>query len=374
MRQERLHSWFLEGYFHDADVLTRVPIDRLPFNIGRRDGMPLIKSAAQSSGLSRDHADILAAEDDQLVVRDNNSTNGTFVNRVQIKAEQKIQHGDIIHFADVEARLIFDQVAGHPSGTGLTAALSSAEIKDLPGKLPVGTRLFQELIERKLIAPEFQPIVRSDGSPFAHELLGRGCHPGLENNTPGALFYLAESLQLAAELSEIMRDVGIEAGLAQNSREKLFMNIHAAELQDMGRFVESLDGLKERHPNANLVLEMHEKAVTDLDTMGHLKGVLDRLKIELAYDDFGAGQTRLMELVEVPPDYLKFDIMLVRNIHNANPTKRGMVQTLLDMAHGMGIQCLAECISQREEAEVCQAMGFDFIQGFYYGRPDPLLR
>lgn len=366
--------WFLEGYFYDPDVLTRLPINEFPFNIGRRDGMPLMKGASKFSRLSRNHADILVEKGDKLMVRDNGSTNGTFVNRVQIQSEVEIQHGDIIHFADVEARLIGEQIEQMPMVTGVTTALTSTNLKHLPGKLPVGARLFQELIEKKLIAPEFQPIVKIDGSAFAHEVLGRGCHPELEDNTPGALFYLAESLHLAVELSEIMRDVGVETGLAQNPNAKLFLNIHASELNDIGRFIESLNALKERYPDSALVLEMHEKAVTDLHTMSRLKDVLDKLGMELAYDDFGAGQTRLMELVEVPPNYLKFDIMLVRNIHKANATKRGMVQTLLEMSQGMGIQCLAECISEQEEAEVCQQMGFDLIQGFYFGRPHPLLK
>lgn len=367
--------WFLEGYFSDPDLLTRVPLSQFPFNIGRRDGMPLMRGDTQFSRLSRNHADILLADHgDTLILRDNNSTNGTFVNRVQIQQDIEIQHGDILHFADVEVRLVCEQSEPQTLAIGVTAALTSTGLKRLPGKLPIGARLFQELIKNNLIAPEFQPIVKMDGSPFAHEVLGRGCHPELEDNSPGALFFLAESLHLAVELSEIMRNIGVEKGLSQNPDAKLFLNIHASELNDIERFVESLNALKERYPGSNLVLEMHEKAVTDLDTMSRLKDALDKLDMELAYDDFGAGQTRLMELVEIPPDYLKFDIMLVRNIHKANATKRGMVQTLLEMAQGMGIQCLAECISEREEAEVCQEMGFDLIQGFYFGRPDPLLK
>ena len=41
------------------------------------------------------------------------------------------------------------------------------------------------------------------------------------------------------------------------------------------------------------------------------------LQIGLAYDDFGAGQARLVELVDVPPDYLKFDMKLVQNLQSA---------------------------------------------------------
>ncbi len=55
--------------------------------------------------------------------------------------------------------------------------------------------------------------------------------------------------------------------------------------------------------------------------MRTLRAQLRDLNIGVAYDDFGAGQTRLSELVEAPPDYLKFDMSMIRRIDQA-PTER----------------------------------------------------
>ena len=51
-------------------------------------------------------------------------------------------------------------------------------------------------------------------------------------------------------------------------------------------------------------LEINEKAITDLERMKRLSSVLKNLDIGLAYDDFGVGQTRLVELAKFPPEFL----------------------------------------------------------------------
>jgi len=88
----------------------------------------------------------------------------------------------------------------------------------------------------------------------------------------------------------------------------------------------------------------------------------------LAYDDFGLGQSRLIELSEVPPDYLKFNMSLIRNIHTACQRKQQMVERLVKMAHDFGIHPLAEGIETKQERDVCIQLGFTCAQGFFFGR------
>jgi EAL domain-containing protein (putative c-di-GMP-specific phosphodiesterase class I) len=120
-----------------------------------------------------------------------------------------------------------------------------------------------------------------------------------------------------------------------------------------------------------LVVEVHETAITSLTMMRELQALLTELDIELAYDDFGVGQARLVELMSVPPAYLKFDMSLIRNIHQQPARAQQMVQTLVSMAKDLGTQTLAEGIEYKEELEVCKRLGFDLGQGYYLGLPSP---
>ena len=85
-----------------------------------------------------------------------------------------------------------------------------------------------------------------------------------------------------------------------------------------------------------LTLEIHESAVTDLSEMRQIRSELTRIDISLAFDDFGAGQARLVELVEVRPDYLKFDMKLIRGIDQASAQRQQMLASLVKMASELG--------------------------------------
>ena len=86
----------------------------------------------------------------------------------------------------------------------------------------------------------------------------------------------------------------------------------------------------------------------------------------------GAGQARLIELVEVCPDFLKFDMSLIRDIDKAGPQRQQMISTLVRMALDLEVVPLAEGIETESEAETCEQLGFELGQGFFFGRPLPV--
>jgi EAL domain-containing protein (putative c-di-GMP-specific phosphodiesterase class I) len=126
------------------------------------------------------------------------------------------------------------------------------------------------------------------------------------------------------------------------------------------------------YPSKRIILEINEKAATDTNEMLRLRAALKKLNLGLAFDDFGVGQTRLVELAEVPPDYLKFDISLVREIHLAPKRLLQMVSTFVKATQDLGIVTIAEGIECQEEADKCRHLGFDLVQGFFYGKPQPI--
>ena len=116
------------------------------------------------------------------------------------------------------------------------------------------------------------------------------------------------------------------------------------------------------------MLEIHEVAITEPRMIRRLRSRLSELSIGMAYDDFGTGQARLVDVVEVPPDYLKFDISLIRGIDRL-VSKQRMIASLVGMVIELGITPAAEGIETEEEAEVCRELGFEYGQGYLLGRP-----
>lgn len=60
--------------------------------------------------------------------------------------------------------------------------------------------------------------------------------------------------------------------------------------------------MRRQHPALPVAIGVHETTVTDPRSMRELRAALATLDIRLAFDDFGAGQSRLLELAESPPD------------------------------------------------------------------------
>ncbi len=133
----------------------------------------------------------------------------------------------------------------------------------------------------------------------------------------------------------------------------------------------SLERLRENWPDQPLTLEIHEAAVTRGTSLAQLRLLLKRLDIKLAYDDFGVGESRLNDLAEVAPDYVKFDMSLIRDIDTAAPQRQQVVVALVQMVHNLGITSLAEGVETAGEDATCRQIGFDLGQGYFYGRPAP---
>jgi EAL domain-containing protein (putative c-di-GMP-specific phosphodiesterase class I) len=356
-------AWFLEGYAEEDRGLVRTPVRPLPFRVGRR---PELGLTLPSVSVSQEHAEIFA-EGACLWVRDLGSTNGTFLNRQRVQGAAPLEEGDILHFADREFRLVRDSVPVETSGSG-TVELRQI---DLPRRLAGSTRELRLLIETRAILPLFQPIVRlADGQVAAYETLCRGAFEGLPEQ-PAELFALAASVGLDQELSRAVRQAAAGAARSLATAARLFFNTHPGELGEPAALLASLEALGHLVPLPAIVLEIHEGAVTDLGAMRELRRALSHRGIGLAYDDFGAGQARLVELAEVPPDYLKFDIALIRELDRATGGRRRMLASLVEMARELGIVSLAEGIERPAEAAAARDLGFELAQGYLFGRPEP---
>lgn len=352
-----MDKWILEYYHERGKSLRRLPVDKFPFVVGRLGHFHL---HIDSHEVSRKHAEF-RVHGDSLVLEDLGSSNGTFVNHKRITSKQALRHGDIIHFANNEYRLIRETV-----DDSFCEDETCFGIATLTTNLPKGLSELQELLNDSLLNAVFQEIVARDGEKvFAFESLGRGAHPKLPVS-PGGLFRLAESSGSAVLLSEMMRDTGVKLAMESGIARPLFVNTHPHELDDPDRLLDSLSSLRQSSPSAKLVLEIHEEAVANHQTMDRIKQELKRHGIGLAYDDFGAGQARLLNLVETPPDFLKFDMAMVQGLHKAPLAHWRLVESLVSLSRDAGITVIAEGIDSHEDAEACWDLGFDYLQGYYF--------
>jgi EAL domain-containing protein (putative c-di-GMP-specific phosphodiesterase class I) len=99
--------------------------------------------------------------------------------------------------------------------------------------------------------------------------------------------------------------------------------------------------------------------------------VVRRLKQEgfkVAIDDTGAGYASLQALVEMEPDYLKFDVSLVRPLAH-NRIQRSLLETLVELAQKIEARVIAAGIESEAELAAVRELGVPLGQGRYLAAP-----
>lgn len=356
-------KWYLESV-SDTGTKWVFPIEPLPFTIGRDKDCNL---TLQSKWVSRRHAEIHISGS-MLWIRDFGGINGTLLNHKRIKEAEPIEVGDILHFGDRG----FCLKAGESVQTDLTADTLGFDSLEEQIGFSAYEAQFQKLLRERAVVPHFQPILKlSDTSVVGYEILGRIRSRDLPAS-PVELLDIAARLGLGCELSSLFREEGVRVAKRLAGFPQLFINTHPMDICQMDDLEQSLRRIRQLAQSNPIILEINEKMVTEAGKMRQLRTTLTDLNVGLAYDDFGVGQTRLVELAKMPPDFLKFDMSIIRNIHIAPSRLHQMVVTFIHAAHDLGIATLAEGVECQEESETCKQLGFQYVQGYLYGHPLPI--
>lgn len=344
--------WILASVNPSQQINPLTVVHPMPFTIGRKPGNSL---QLNSKAVSSSHAEIVE-QGGGLWLIDRQSTNGTYLNGNRVGEPVQLKSEDLVQIADVAFRVRCDDHLTNPNTIAEDVCDQALALVQ-----------FDRMMENRLVTPHFQPIVdMSDGKTIAFEVLARSRMFGLETSV--AMFSAAARLNMEVELSQMLRWEGIREALSLPNPVQIFVNTHPLELERPD-LIETMRQVRELASGLPITLEIHEAAVTNPDAMRVLREQLRELNIQVAYDDFGAGQNRLTELIESPPDVLKFDMRLIRDIDTASQEKQRMLASLTRIVLDLGVTPLAEGIETAGEAEVCKQIGIILAQGYFYGRP-----
>lgn len=352
--------WCLEGFFVPGGQSIRVSLTVLPLRIGRSD---TAQFPINHPSISRVHAELLEL-DGCVAVADINSRNGTYVNYNRIDKPTILQEGDFVHLGSCEFRMVVE----NETLEEYRSADATWAIKE-----PGGPE-FQRLIDTHAVHAHFQPVVLlEDTTVFAFESLGRGNFPGAPTR-PDDLFRVARRYGYSRSLSNIFRIQALRAASGLPAPYQMFFNVHVDELKEPESFLGEMAKVRDLYPTMSLVAEIPEGSELETAALIDIRAALRDIGCGMAYDDFGVGQARLVQLTDCPPDYLKFDRALIAGIDSASAARQKMVQVLVELAHDLGVTTVAEGIETPAESHAVRELGFQCGQGYLFGRPMPAER
>jgi len=109
----------------------------------------------------------------------------------------------------------------------------------------------------------------------------------------------------------------------------------------------------------------------DLSSLEHLVDIISsyqEMGFQTALDDFGAGYSRYNLLIASPPNLLKLDMGLVRDVHK-EPNKQAVVAGIITMMKQLGGQIVAEGVEVKEEYFWLRSQGITLFQGYLFAKP-----
>ncbi|WP_170162267.1 putative bifunctional diguanylate cyclase/phosphodiesterase [Caldimonas tepidiphila] len=232
-------------------------------------------------------------------------------------------------------------------------------------------------IEARQLHLHYQRIFDAGGRVVSMEALLRWQHPVRGTVMPSRFIELAESSGLIAELGLaalhcVRRDLDA-ARRAGVPLPRIALNLSSHQFRRTAhrqRFLAALDELA--LTPAQLEFELTETAVfEDISQPGSILRALRERGYALAIDDFGTGYSSLSYLRRLQCSKLKIDQSFIRDLGSSEEAV-AMVQSMIDVAHALHMQVVAEGVETEAMRARLVQMGCELMQGFLLSRPQPV--
>jgi diguanylate cyclase (GGDEF)-like protein len=228
-------------------------------------------------------------------------------------------------------------------------------------------------IERGQLSLHYQPQVRMDGSPIGFEALVRWNHPERGTVPPASFIPLAEESGTIIAMGQwILREACREAASWPRPLQ-IAVNLSPVQFQhgDLPGLVHAVL-LETGLAASRLELEITEGVL--IGDFSRAVSILRRLKalgVRIAMDDFGTGYSSLSYLQSFPFDKIKIDQAFISNL-DRNVQSTAIIRAVIGLGHGLSLPVSAEGVETKEQMNFLKRESCDEVQGFLFGRPQPI--
>jgi diguanylate cyclase (GGDEF)-like protein len=229
-------------------------------------------------------------------------------------------------------------------------------------------------IQNQQLELHFQPQFDRLRHCAGYEVLLRWHHPILGGVSPAEFIPLAEETGLIVSIGDWVLDQAVarlKLWVNQGFRGRMAVNVSAMQLHDEA-FADRIAALLQRHgvSAGQLELEITETAL--MEDVERAMATLNRFRqlgLDLAVDDFGTGYSSLAYFKVMPVSRIKIDRSFVNGLPDSEQDEV-LCRTIINMAHSMGCEVIAEGVETEAQASWLALAGCDELQGYLLGRPN----
>ncbi|NEQ50179.1 MAG: EAL domain-containing protein [Leptolyngbya sp. SIO3F4] len=270
------------------------------------------------------------------------------------------------------------QVTSSPELQSLTG--NDSQVLEENGRVLDKMRLESELraaLDNQQLRPHYQPLVNiQTRQVLGFEALIRWFSPTRGHVSPGEFTSIAEETSLIIPigkhtLEQACRDL-VQFQTMSPDR-ALFMSINVAprQLAEVD-FLAELQTVIDRYglQASQVKLEVTERVFMEDPVALATLQCCRQAGFHISLDDFGTGFSSLNYLTRFEVDGFKIDRAFVQEIIT-NPRTQVLLESMLTMARGLGMQTVVEGVETLEQLKVLQQAGCDIGQGYLFGKPLP---
>lgn len=219
----------------------------------------------------------------------------------------------------------------------------------------------------------FQPKKQlRDGAINGAEALLRWQHPELGAIPPDEFIAIAEQSEVINDLGDwvIQQAARHLAEIPGDAPFCIAVNVSMAQFTSPRLLASLRDAVAELPSNRRLELEITESVMMlEPSVVNDTLATLASLGVNVALDDFGTGYSSLQYLATLPIHTLKIDRSFVSDL--TQDKHRAVIKVIIEMAHALGINVVAEGVESAEQLAVLAEYHCDEVQGYHIARPAP---
>ena len=201
-------------------------------------------------------------------------------------------------------------------------------------------------------------------------------HPALGLLAPESFIGLAEQTGMIKDIGKtVLNEAGRQLGIWQRAfrpQDGVFIavNISSAQLIEPSL----IDDVKQLLHREGLRRGSLKVEVTESLVMAYPERaaqILERFRelgVGIACDDFGTGYSSLSSLRRLPFDTLKVDRSFISG-EIQDQRSAVILEAIIAMAHALDLSVVAEGVEDQGQVDMLGALGCDYGQGYFIGKP-----
>lgn len=211
----------------------------------------------------------------------------------------------------------------------------------------------------------------SSGRNVGLELLARWIRDDDSRITPDVFVPVLEKTELIHDLTDFMFDRALH--LSKNPEYKglyISVNFSSSDFNE-----QSILSLVQKAKNyevspSRIHIEITERVLLSVPNIRSHLDFLSKHGFIIVIDDFGTGYSSYGYISDFPIDVIKIDRSLI--LHANTPRGFGLIHSIVSFCKQFNIMTVAEGVENKEFADICEELGIDQQQGYFYSKPEIL--